>query len=139
MSIDASNIAIVISIVKECLSDSSNSFCGGLGFTNRGWRIEPCFKKSYRRKLLLTGRNATSHEILNFGQQLKVFYHSRLAMNPQARLDICRSCGSWVMLQMVQRQKIFIKRPLSQELPYFKLFLMYALVFKINLYGKGID
>ena len=42
-------------------------------------------------------------------------------MNPQAQLYIYSSCGSWVMLQVVMKQKFFIKQPLSQKLPYIQL------------------
>ena len=42
-------------------------------------------------------------------------------MNPGI-IDLCNSCGSWVLLQIdVSKRKFFRKRPLSQELPYIKL------------------
>ena len=51
-------------------------------------------------------------------------------MNPQAQLNFCSFCCSCVMLQFVLKQKFFIKRPVSQELPYIKLlFKMYALYY----------
>ncbi len=39
-----------------------------------------------------------------------------LPMNLQARLYLCSSCGSWVMLQIVLKRQFFIKRPLSHQL-----------------------
>ncbi len=51
-------------------------------------------------------------------------------MNLQARLYLCSSCGSWVMLQIVLKRKFFIKRPLPHQLPYIKLlFKMHALYY----------
>ena len=46
-------------------------------------------------------------------------------MNPQVQLYLCSACGLWVVLQIVLKQKFFIKikLPLSEELPYIKLFL----------------
>ncbi len=49
-------------------------------------------------------------------------------MNPQAKLNLCSSCGSYVMLHVVPKRKFFKELPLSQELSYIKmLFKMHAL------------
>ena len=46
------------------------------------------------------------------------FITADMPMNLQAQLHLCSSCGSWVMLQIVSKWKFFLKRSLSQELPY---------------------
>ncbi len=58
------------------------------------------------------------------------FITADLPMNLQARLCLCSSCGSWVMLQIVLKRKFFIKRLPSHQLPYIKLlFKLHALYY----------
>ncbi len=61
--------------------------------------------------------------LLNHPFEIMVFYHGRLADEPIGTVEsIQYSGGPWVMLQIVSKRKFFIKRLLSQELSYIKLF-----------------
>ncbi len=51
----------------------------------------------------------------NIWEQLMVhvFYYSRLADEPTGTTEyLYSSCGPWVLLQIVSKQKFFIKQPL---------------------------
>ncbi len=66
-------------------------------------------KEGQRKRLLLTRRYVIFRW---YSKMLMVFYHF-IFLNPQAQWNFCRSCVSWVMLQILSKQKFFIKRPLD--------------------------
>ena len=54
-----------------------------------------------------------------------------MPMNPQAQLNLCSSCGSWVLLQIVFKRKFFIKRSSSQSITIYQAAVLkiYALYY----------
>ncbi len=90
----------------------------------------PSLREGQRRKLLLTGWNKNfCYMLITFDcNNWWYFITTDLLMNTQAQLNLCRSCCSWEMLQIVSERNFFIKWPLSLELPYIKLHFKYVYI-----------
>ena len=68
------------------------------------------------------GEAVANRSKCNFSLKLITFdTHWWYFITRYPQVYLCSSCGSWVMLPMVSKRKFFIKRPLSQELPYSEL------------------
>ncbi len=83
------------------------------------WR--KMFKASLRIGILGSVANWSKSNLLlilvTFDSNWWHFITADLPMNLQARLYLCSSRSSWVMLQIVLKWKFFIKRPISHQLP----------------------
>ena len=83
---------------------------------------------------MLIGRKVISHEYLQLLSATDdTFIKADLPMNSQAQFELCSFCGSWVMLQIVSKQKFFLEMTLSQDVPYIKLLFEMHMVRYITL------